>query len=147
MHLFFIDESGTVPPPGRKNTKYFVLAGIIIPSGIWHHLKKDFEQVKKRYDVSGEIKWRFFSPNNYDKDNLFKGVDFPTRCLIRNDLMGLVNKYKSIRLIFAYSDIAIAYGKEYIADQDDIYWHCYKALVERYQYYTCKTKVEIRASR
>ncbi len=135
MHLFFIDESGTVPPPGKSNTRYFVLAGIIIPSGIWHQLKKDFEQVKKKYAVSGEIKWRFFSPSNQDKDNHLKVMDFPTRCLFRNDLLELVSKYKSIRLIFAYSDIAASYEKDYITDQNDIYWYCYKALVERYQYY------------
>ncbi|MBN2063786.1 MAG: DUF3800 domain-containing protein [Sedimentisphaerales bacterium] len=135
MHLFFIDESGTVPPPGKINTRYFVLSGTIIPSGIWHQLKKDFELIKKKYSINGEIKWRFFSPTNKDLDNHLSGIDFPTRCEFRDELFKMISRYKSIRMIHAYSDVSEAYQKEYITHQDDIYWHCYKALVERYQYY------------
>lgn len=69
MHLLFIDESGTPPPPNKKNTKTFVLGGIIIPTGIWHQLNSDFKNILQIHKLSGEMKWRFFSPHNNDPDN------------------------------------------------------------------------------
>ncbi|MCF7957149.1 MAG: DUF3800 domain-containing protein [Phycisphaerae bacterium] len=135
MHLFFIDESGTAPPPDKINMKHFVLSGIIIPSGVWHQVKKDFDGIKEKHNVTGEIKWRFFSPNNNDAENSFKHLDFPARCELRNAILHLVNRFKSIRIINTFSDIQFAYSKNYINNQDDLYWFCYKALIERYQYY------------
>ena len=135
MHLFFIDESGSAPPPGKYQMQHFVLSGIIIPTGIWHNVKKEFERIKSKYDVTGEVKWRFFSPTNKDDTNSLRELEFTKRCEFRVDLLKIIQKYKSIRIINTYSDVKFAYSKEYIKDQDDLYWYCYKALIERFQYY------------
>ncbi len=42
MQLFFIDESGTIPPKNKiGNAPYFTLGGIIIPEHLWHEIDTD----------------------------------------------------------------------------------------------------------
>lgn len=39
MQLFFIDESGTIPPKNKsKDEEYFALGGVIIPEDLWHEV-------------------------------------------------------------------------------------------------------------
>ena len=46
MQIFFIDESGTVPPPNKKHSKYFVLGGLSIPENHWHEINNELKQIK-----------------------------------------------------------------------------------------------------
>lgn len=135
MHLLFIDESGTPPPPNKKNTKTFVLGGIIIPTGIWHQLNSDFKNILQIHKLSGEMKWRFFSPHNNDPDNPMAGLSWEKRDLIRKQILSGIAKYKSVKIISSYMIIEEAYKQTYIKTENDIYWYCYKTLVERFQYY------------
>ncbi|HSW70487.1 MAG TPA: DUF3800 domain-containing protein [Gammaproteobacteria bacterium] len=67
MQLFFIDESGTIPPKEKNDgVDYFTLGGIMIPEDFWHELDKELAGLKARFGVDGEIKWRYFSPQKQD---------------------------------------------------------------------------------
>jgi len=135
MNILFIDESGSVPPPGKIHEKHFVLGGIVIPTGIWHNVKKDLDLIKSKHGVRGEIKWRYFSPSNVARGNSMNHLDWNAKNQVRDEVMGIITKYKSIRIISSYSVIAEAYEKEYVQDEHQLYWLCYKVLVERFQYY------------
>ncbi len=64
MQIFFIDESGTIPPADKvENAPIFALGGIIIPEDLWHEIDKELARLKKQYRIIGEIKWRFFAPS------------------------------------------------------------------------------------
>jgi hypothetical protein len=135
MYILFIDESGSVPPPNKVRQKHFVLGGIVIPTGIWHNVRKDLDSVKSKYAICGEIKWRFFSPHNADERNTMNHLDWPTKNQVREEVMDIIVKYKSIRIITSYSVVDEAYQREYIEDEHQLHWLCYKVLVERFQYY------------
>ncbi len=63
MQLLFIDESGTIPPKNKiGNVGFFTLGGIVIPADIWHEINKELVILKERFQITGEIKWRSFSP-------------------------------------------------------------------------------------
>jgi hypothetical protein len=72
LHILFIDESGTPPKPNDSTPPYFVIGGIIIPENYWHKVKDDIFGLKVRHKIRGEIKWRYFAPNNTDKGNPLK---------------------------------------------------------------------------
>ncbi|MEI8125183.1 MAG: DUF3800 domain-containing protein [Parachlamydiaceae bacterium] len=63
MHLLFVDESGTAPPPHKTSTKYFVVGGVVIPEDR-HHVEYDLNHLKAQYSVRGEVKWRYFGQKN-----------------------------------------------------------------------------------
>ena len=49
MHLFFIDESGTIPPLGKQGPEgRFVLGGVIISESTWFKINADLKQLKKK---------------------------------------------------------------------------------------------------
>ena len=63
MQILFIDESGT-PPSIKKagQAGFFVLGGVVIPEEVWLKLARDLKKIKAAYEVTGEIKWRYFAP-------------------------------------------------------------------------------------
>lgn len=69
MHLCFVDESGTPAKPGREKPRYFVFGGVVIPEERWHDVRKKLVSLKAQKKYRGEIKWRFFAPNNNDTSN------------------------------------------------------------------------------
>ncbi len=135
MHLFFIDESGTIVAENKKHSKYFVIGGVIIPEIHWHDIYRKLRELKKQYGVTSEIKWRFFSPNNKDNDNGMSNLTFEERDEFRQKLYELITSYKSIKIISTITDIEEAYKLPYVNDRDDLYWYSYKQTVERFQYY------------
>ncbi len=135
MYILFVDESGSVPPPDKVRQKHFVMGGVVIPTGIWHSVKKDLDAIKSKYEINGEIKWRFFSPHNADESNTMRHLDWSTKNLVRDETMSIITKYKSLRIIASYSVVEEAYQKDYIEDEHQLHWLCHKALVERFQYY------------
>ena len=135
MHLFFIDESGTIVPENKKHSKYFVIAGVIIPENHWKEIYKKLRILKKEYNINSEIKWRYFAPNNQDKDNGLKHLTFEEKDKVRSRLYNIVTSYKSVKIISTVTNVEEAYKLPYIKDKDDLYWYSYKQAVERFQYY------------
>ncbi|MCM1266101.1 MAG: DUF3800 domain-containing protein [Candidatus Gastranaerophilales bacterium] len=135
MHLFFLDESGTVVPQKRNHTTYFVIGGIIIPEIHWHEIFKKLRDLKRQYNIISEIKWRYFSPNNKDDGNGLQHLSFEQKNEVRNKLYEIITSYKSIKIISTVTNIESAYNLPNINNQDDLYWYSYKQAVERFQYY------------
>ena len=135
MHLFFLDESGTIVPQSKKHTDYFVIGGVIIPEIHWHDIYKKLRDIKKQYGITSEIKWRYFAKNNKDDSNGLKHLDFEQRNEVRNKLFNIITSYKSIKIITVVTNIEEAYKLPYIDNQNDLYWYSYKQAVERFQYY------------
>lgn len=114
MHILFIDESGSVPPPDKAGNTHFVLGGVVIPTGIWHSVKKDLDNAKSKYSICGEIKWRYFSPHNQTESNTLHHLDWATKNALRNEVLEIIAKYRSIKLICSFSIVKEAYKREYI---------------------------------
>ncbi len=135
MQILFVDESGTPPPVDRIETSpLFVLGGAIIPDDFWHRVKADLEAAKREFSVTGEIKWRFFSPDNR-KAHSMSHLDAPQKEALRSRLFGILVKYKSIKTMSVIVDTAAAYALPYLNSPDDLYWYAYKTMTERFQYY------------
>lgn len=135
MHLFFLDESGTIVPQRKNHSKYFVIGGVVIPEIHWHEIYKKLRDIKKQYEITSEIKWRYFSPNNQDDENGMKHLSFEQKNEVRDTLYDIITSYKSIKIMSTITNIDEAYKLPYINSQDDLYWYSYKQVVERFQYY------------
>ncbi len=135
MHILFADESGTPPHPGTANQKYFVIGGIIIPESVWHRLRDAILGMKIRRKIRGELKWRFFSPNNDSADNPMKALSQDERDQIRTEIYGMITKEATIKALAAVCSIEAAYKMPSVTDQQGIYNLSYKTLTERFQYY------------
>lgn len=137
MQLFFIDESGTIPPKEKNDgIDYFTLGGIVIPEDLWHELDKELAGLKTRFGVNGEIKWRYFSPQKPGATpHSLSHLSGPQKEELRLAIYQLVTKFKSIRLICALVDVKTAYKFDYVSNENDLYWYAYKQMTERFQYY------------
>lgn len=135
MQILFIDESGTPPPVEKIETSpLFVLGGAIIPDEFWHRVKADLEAAKRDFDVTGEIKWRFFSPDNRKRNSL-SHLDAGQKEALRTRLFGIIARYKSIKTMSVIVDVSAAYALPYLNSPDELYWYAYKTMTERFQYY------------
>ena len=138
MHLFFIDESGTPPKPNaRKPRPYFVLSGLVMHEDQWHGVASEVRELTARpgYNITGEIKWRFFGQHNNDPENSVAHLDEGKRKKFRELLFEIITKRKSIRLISTCVSVPAAYETPYVNSQTDLYHFAYKTLTERFQYH------------
>lgn len=132
--MLFVDESGTPPnKPGRQ--KYFVLGGLVIPEAVWHQVEKELDVAKAAFNVTGEIKWRFFSPHNKDFDNSISHLNEQQRNLFRDKLFRIITSRKSLKIISVVASVDASYDLEAIQNSDDLYQFAYKPLTERFQYF------------
>lgn len=134
MHMFFVDESGTPAKMTRPNATYFVIGGLVIPEEIWHDLRNKVVGLKVEKKYHGEIKWRFFAPNNNDDDNPMKDWTSDQRDEFRSRVFEIIVSYRSVKLICCVTHCANIYEKADVNTQDDIYFETYKPLTERFQY-------------
>jgi Protein of unknown function (DUF3800) len=137
MHLFFIDESGTIPPYKKSHhVEYFALGGVIIPEAHWHEIDKELSFLKKHYQVNGEIKWRYFAKQKESsQSNPLTHLKPEHKEELRINLYDLLKKFKSIRSICAIVDVERAYKLDYVNNENDLYWSVYKQMTEQFQYY------------
>ncbi|MGC4174267.1 DUF3800 domain-containing protein [Demequina sp.] len=137
MHLLFVDESGTPPPPDKTDSQpHFVLGGIIVPEEVWPKLTSDLNRAKARHGVVGEIKWRYFSPARGGKPHSLSHLTDDEKGLLRTELFEAVAKYRSVRVIAAVVDTAAAYRHwPSLKSDDDLYHLAFKQLSERFQYF------------
>jgi hypothetical protein len=135
MQILFLDESGTPPLPGQTSTKYFVLAGIIVPESVWPRLRDALFGMKIRLKIRGEIKWRYFAASNNDIRNPMRALDQSGRDAIRTEIYQIIVKEAAIRSLAAICSVEAAYKMTSVNGQQDIYNLTYKALTERFQYF------------
>lgn len=134
VYLLFVDESGTPPKPTDSSTAYFVIAGLVIPEDRWSGMNAKLEGLKRSAQYYGEVKWRFFAPNNRDRDNPMCEWDPARRNQFREDVFSIITDTKSCRIVACISETPTAYGLGIVNSQEDIYFRTYKPVTERFQY-------------
>lgn len=133
--MLFLDESGTPPSPGKLRHFYFVIAGVIIPEESWRGLRDALMGMKIRRKLRGEIKWRYFAPENADETNPMRKLPAEERDEIRSEIYKIICADKAVRSIACVTCIEAAYAMSSINNRDDLYEATYKPLSERFQYY------------
>lgn len=138
MLLCFLDESGSPPQPGKIGPRrYFVLAAVVMHESQWLGVSEELHQLKRRkeFQVAGEIKWRYFGPENTDPDNSVAHLSQGARDNFREALFEIITRRKSIKIIACATDCLEAYKLDYVKDQEDLYHYTYKPISERFQYH------------
>ena len=82
----------------------------------------------------GEVKWRYFSPRNRDAKNPMREWSQDRRNEFRDSVFGIVTSQRSLRIIGGVCDAPLAYALGNVNIQEDIYFHTYKVVTERFQY-------------
>jgi hypothetical protein len=135
MHLLFIDESGSLSPIGKHSQEdKFVLGGIVISESTWFKINDDLNILKKKYNIAGEIKWRYFYTHE-NKRTPLSHLGETLKEQLRNDIFTIIARYKSIKIISIIADVGQCYNRTHINSDDELYWFAYKRLIERFQYY------------
>lgn len=134
MHLLFVDESGTPPKPDGAGLAYFVIAGIVIPEDRWMGLRNKLVGLKAKEKYRGEVKWRYFAPNNNDASNPMRNWGQDDRNQFREQVFSIITDSKSCRIIACSSEAPTAYGLGNANTQMDLYFRTYKPVTERFQY-------------
>lgn len=135
MHILFLDESGTPPRPQDKYPSYFVVGGIIIPETSWHRMRDGLMGIKIRRKIRGEIKWRYFAPNNNDPRNPMRGMLQPDRDTIREEIYRLIGSEGAVKTLACVASRQGAYAMASVNSQDDLYHGTFKPVTERFQYH------------
>ena len=146
MYLCFIDESGTPPKRTASSPRpYFILAGVIIHEAQWHEIARELDVLRRtqRFKVLGEIKWRFFGGENTDPRNSVAHLSPAMRDEFRKRFFEILTKRRSVKVIGCVANIKRAYTKKYVEDEEDLYFHTYKPLTERFEYFLQDTGKEV----
>jgi len=134
LYLLFLDESGTPPLPNKAQGKYLIIGGLIIPEGAWQGIASDFKKATKGR-VRGELKWKYFGPQNNDPRNSIKHLSTQEKTSLRNDIFQIITSRKSTKIISCVCSVEAAYARPTISNQDDVYHLTYKGVTERFQYF------------
>ena len=135
MHLCFVDESGTPAKPGQEQPRHFVFGGLVIPEERWKQVRDQLIGLKTRLKYRGEVKWRYFAPQNKEPNNPMQKWSQEQRNHFRDSMFRIVTKDSSLRIIAGVCDAPLAYELPNVNRQEDIYFHTYKVVTERFQYF------------
>lgn len=134
MHLCFVDESGTPAKPGHARDRYFVFGGVVVPEERWETVRSRLVGLKLRMKYHGEVKWRYFAPQNDDAANPMREWSPEQRNAFREAFFRILTKDRSLRIIAGVCDAPLAYRLGNVNQQEDIYFRTYKVVTERFQY-------------
>lgn len=134
MYFCFVDESGT--PPGKPNPKkpYFTLGAAIVPCDGWRAIYNKFQGFKTRHGLKGEMKWRYFSPDNQQDGNPMLRHSPPERRELSRQFARLIAE-NEITILACVVDVERAYGFPSVTNQETLYHFAYKPITERFQYF------------
>jgi len=137
MHIFSIDDSGTIPPPNKITQGHFILGGLSIPEEQWHNLERDFCRICKQFNIRGEVKWRFFGQRigREDKSNTLSHLNLLEKDQLRSNLLTSITKYPSIRIIIGVVHVPTIYSTSTMRHPKDVYLHAYGILTDKFSYY------------
>ncbi len=133
MHIFFIDEAGTIFHPDKLANNHFVLAGPIVPEEAWHDIVKGFTDTCKKWDVKGEIKWRFFGQmiGREDAQNTLTHLTLNDRDQLRRALLESLISNESVTIRAVVIHLPTLYKTIKTAEQQHAY--AYESLIELFQ--------------
>lgn len=134
MHLLFVDESGTPPKPESPNQGYFVIAGLVIPEDRWSGIRDKLVGLKRATGYRGELKWRFFAPNNSDEENPMLDWQQDDKNSFRDSVFKIITDTKSCKIVACSSESLTSYALANVNTQSDLYFRTYKPVTERFQY-------------
>jgi hypothetical protein len=137
MQLYFIDDSGTISSPNKIIQTHFVLGGLVIPEGQWHSLEREFFEIRKAFNVDGEIKWRLFGQRRgrEEKENPLSHLSIAERDELRNTLLMALADHKSIKLIVGVIHLPSIYSSLQTKTPEYVHDLAYKSLITTYQSY------------
>jgi hypothetical protein len=97
MHILFVDESGSPPEQNKAALQpFFVLGGIVIPEDIWAKMAADLARLKSQYKIEGEIKWRYFAPDQGGRIHALSHLSGLERESLRTEILLVsTNRYVS----------------------------------------------------
>lgn len=100
-------------------------------------MASELNTLKAKFHIKSfsEIKWRYFGSHNVDPNNSVKHLSDEDKNTFRERLFKIITKRNSVKIIYSICNVAEAYKKPWINDQDDIYYETYKPLSERFQYF------------
>ncbi len=137
MHIFSIDDSGTIPPPNKITQGHFILGGLSIPEEQWHNLERDFSQICKQFSINGEVKWRFFGQKigREDKTNTLTHLSLLEKDQLRSKLLTSTTKYPSVKIIIGVVHLPTIYSMPTMRHPKDVYHHVYGLLTDRFSHH------------
>ncbi len=91
--------------------------------------------IKIRRGIRGEIKWRYFSPNNEDARNPMRGMPHAERDELRAEIYRLIASENAVRTLACVASRSAAYSMASINSQQDFYNATFKPITERFQYH------------
>ncbi len=114
-----------------------MIAGVIIHEAQWHGIASELDKLrfKPEFSVYGEIKWRFFGPENSDPKNPVQHLDQAARDAFRTQFFEIITRRKSVKIVACVAQIEAAYSHTYVHDEEDLYHYTYKPVSERFQYF------------
>lgn len=135
MQILFVDESNPAPAQiTRSSKRYFVLGGVAVPELNWHSLSRTLNNIKSHRGIRGEVKWRYFSPHNNDRDNPMRHLNKLERDEVREDMFAALRTRHHICSLAVVASVHDALQLPYVNNDDDLYFYCLKILTERFQY-------------
>lgn len=137
MHIFSIDDSGTIHPSDKITQDHFILGGLSIPEEQWHNLERDFSQICNEYKIRGEVKWRFFGQKlgREDNTNTLLHLNLSDKDQLRFRLLSSITKYPSIKIIAGIVHLPTVYSLPFIKLPRDVYLYTYELLTDRFSRY------------
>jgi hypothetical protein len=134
VHLCFVDESGTPPSRANPSKPYFTLGAAIISADGWAAVARKVLGYKLRHHLRGELKWRYFSPDNQDAHNPMLVRSAADRKLLSMEFAHLIAGCP-LTIIASVTDVEVAFSYGSVSDQQDLYHFAYKPITERFQYF------------
>lgn len=135
MHILFVDESGTPAKPEGVGASYFVIAGLVVPEDRWLGLRAKLVGLKVASGYRGELKWRYFAPNNSEPQNPMRDWGQGDRNVFREKVFRIITDSKSCKIVACASESTSSYALGNVNSQDDLYFRTYKPVTERFQYF------------
>lgn len=114
-----------------------MIAGVAVPETSWRGLAQGLNALKsdKRFNIGGEIKWRFFGEQNGDVQNPISHLSKDAKHAFRTEFFGLLTARPEIKIIACVTSVVAAYRTTYVNSDEDLYEYTYKPVSERFQYY------------
>lgn len=134
--MLFLDESGTPPSPNaHRSNNFFVIGGLVIPEHLWHRVRDGLLGTKLRFGVRGEVKWRYFAPENTDAANPMREMASTKRYELRSAIFQLLRDIGGLTALACITSTSEVYGRGIVADRDALYEATYRQVSERFQYH------------